>query len=139
MKLCSIVYVTLTAVALANSAFATEIKVSVENLKAGQGKLYTSLCSQKHFMNGRCDYEIIRKVAKNTESVIFSEVKPGKYAVSVFYDVNGNEELDTSIFGIPKEPTGVSNNVVGKNGPPAFSDAQIAVEQTPVDITIKVF
>lgn len=119
---------------------ATEVKVNIENLEAGKGKLYTSLCKQAKFMVGRCDFEIIKKVSFDTETVIFNQLAPGQYAVSVFYDINENEELDVSIFGIPKEPTGVSNNAVGKNGPPTFEDAQIKVQdEAQLEITVKVF
>jgi uncharacterized protein (DUF2141 family) len=41
--------------------------------------------------------------------------------------VNSNGKLDSSLFGIPEEPTGVSNNAVGKNGPPKFSDASFVL------------
>ncbi|WP_448548282.1 DUF2141 domain-containing protein [Thalassotalea fusca] len=140
MKYSLLTFLTLSAlISVVPETSASELVVNVENLHTGKGKLYTSLCSSAHFMNGRCDYEIIKKVDKDTEQVVFSQISPGSYAVSVFYDVNNNSELDTSIFGIPKEPTGVSNNVVGKIGPPAFSDAQINIDEHDKEITIKVF
>lgn len=44
----------------------------------------------------------------------------GKYAVSVYVDVNGNGMLDKNIFGAPKEPFGVSNNVIPKMSAPSL-------------------
>jgi uncharacterized protein (DUF2141 family) len=33
----------------------------------------------------------------------FSDIKPGNYAIAVIHDENRNGELDTNMFGIPKE------------------------------------
>lgn len=119
---------------------AGDIHVTVENLSAGKGKLYTSLCLQQHFMQGRCNFEIIKKVEHDTEFIVFNNITPGNYAVSIFYDVNENEKLDSSLFGIPEEPTGVSQNVIGKNGPPAFKDAKFIVEENKkIALTIQLF
>lgn len=45
---------------------------------------------------------------------------PGRYAVAVYLDENGNRKLDVGLFGIPKEPVGASNNPPGRFGPPDF-------------------
>lgn len=39
------------------------------------------------------------------------DLPPGRYAISAFFDTNGNGELDTNLFGIPSEPYGFSNRV----------------------------
>jgi len=39
------------------------------------------------------------------------DLPPGRYAISAFFDLNGNGELDTNFFGIPSEPYGFSNQV----------------------------
>jgi len=141
MKITRLLFISATLMLLTSTySQAGEVRVKVENLTPGKGKLYTSICKKQKFMNGRCDFEIIKKVNNEHETVIFNQLDHNQYAVSVFYDVNDNSELDTSIFGIPKEPTGVSNNVMGKKGPPKFEDAQITVDNnTPMEITIKVF
>ena len=122
------------------SGFAADVEVVIKNLEADKGKIYASLCKQGSFMKTRCDFEIVRKVSANPQTLVFNDVAAGEYAVSIFYDVNSNEKLDTSIFGIPKEPTGVSNNAIGKNGPPAFEDASFTVsDEQQLDFTIELF
>jgi uncharacterized protein (DUF2141 family) len=37
---------------------------------------------------------------------LFSDIKPGNYAIAVIHDENRNGELDTNMFGIPKEGYG---------------------------------
>lgn len=39
------------------------------------------------------------------------DLPPGRYAISAFFDLNGNGELDTNFLGIPTEPYGFSNRV----------------------------
>ncbi|MGD8176407.1 MipA/OmpV family protein [Marinimicrobium sp. ARAG 43.8] len=52
----------------------------------------------------------------------------GDYAVLVFYDENGNGELDRNFVGIPSEPIALSNNYRPK-GPPSFSQARITLRE----------
>lgn len=47
---------------------------------------------------------------------------PGRYAVSVYEDVNGNKKLDRNLMGIPQEPAGASRNPETHIGPPSFDD-----------------
>ena len=56
----------------------------------------------------------------------------GDYALSAFYDRDDDGELDTNFIGMPKEPIGLSNNAVGKFGPPAYSDAVFSLGAAPI-------
>lgn len=71
------------------------------------------------------------KAAKCT----FRDLLPGKYAVAIMNDLNGNGSLDKNMFGVPKEPWGVSNNVRPALREPRFDEAQINLE---ADTTIHV-
>jgi uncharacterized protein (DUF2141 family) len=55
-------------------------------------------------------------------TIIFEDLKPGKYAVRYFHDENGNGALDTNNLGIPTEGYGFSNDAYGMFGPKPFSD-----------------
>jgi acyl-CoA reductase-like NAD-dependent aldehyde dehydrogenase/uncharacterized protein (DUF2141 family) len=61
---------------------------------------------------------------------------PGRYAVSVYLDENGNHQLDKNWIGIPKEPVGVSNNPKGRMGPPHFDECSFAHGKTGETIPI---
>jgi uncharacterized protein (DUF2141 family) len=56
----------------------------------------------------------------------------GDYALSAFYDEDGDAELDTNFIGMPKEPIAMSNNAVAKFGPPKYSDAVFTVDAAPI-------
>jgi uncharacterized protein (DUF2141 family) len=53
----------------------------------------------------------------------FSDIKPGNYAIAVIHDENRNGELDTNMFGIPKEGYGFSSGAKVTMSAPSFSDA----------------
>ncbi|MDG2412241.1 MAG: DUF2141 domain-containing protein [Halioglobus sp.] len=53
------------------------------------------------------------------------------YALTVFYDADGDGELDTNFIGIPKEPFAMSNNAVAKFGPPKYDEAVFTLGAEP--------
>ena len=53
------------------------------------------------------------KISGKKAKVIFTKIPYGTYAISAFYDENGNGKLDYNILGIPKESAGISNNYSG--------------------------
>jgi len=57
---------------------------------------------------------------------------PGEYALSVFYDEDGDGEMDTNFIGMPKEPIAMSNNAVAKFGPPSYDDAVFSLSAEPI-------
>lgn len=62
---------------------------------------------------------------------------PGRYALSVFHDRNGNRRLDTNFLGIPKEQSGASNDAPARLGPPKFGDALVTVGAEPLALAIR--
>ncbi|MGE4071315.1 MAG: DUF2141 domain-containing protein [Lysobacterales bacterium] len=73
--------------------------------------------------------------ASGRHQLTLEGLPPGRYALSVYVDRNGNGKLDRGMFGIPSEPYGFSQGG-GSMGPPDFSDA--AVELTEADATIPI-
>lgn len=64
------------------------------------------------------------------------DLPPGRYAVAVFHDENGNRKLDRHMLGYPTEAYGFSNNARGRLGPPTF--AQAAFEFGEQDLELKI-
>lgn len=60
------------------------------------------------------------------------ELPMGDYAFSAFHDKDGDGELDTNFVGMPKEPIAMSNNAVGKFGPPDYDDAVFTLGAEPL-------
>jgi uncharacterized protein (DUF2141 family) len=62
----------------------------------------------------------------------------GKMAVALMHDENNNSLLDTNFLGIPKEGTGVSNNVTAYFGPPEFGDCAFDFTRSGQRIVIEI-
>ena len=70
--------------------------------------------------------------------VEFDDLPVRPTAVSVFIDVDENDDLARGLFGIPNEPYGFSNNVTVLFGPPRFSDATIELVPPLTTMSIKI-
>lgn len=116
---------------------ANSITVNISNINKIKGTLIIGLYdSESSFMKKRTAGKL-EKVTAKTATVIFTDIKSGEYAISLFHDANDNEKLDTFLFGIPKEDYGCSNNARGKMGPPKWSDAVFTVNNENIIQNIK--
>ena len=82
----------------------------------------------------------IQKFSQNTPSgteFVFSNLKSGKYAVSVMNDQNGNKILDKNLLGIPREEWGVSNNIRPSLRAPKFEEAAFEIDEK-TDLTMNI-
>ena len=108
------------------------LNITITNIENGSGTLYVAILdSDKNWLKSDTDALPFRDVAQpvtSTDDLVISvgDLPPGKYAVSVFQDIDWNAELDTNFIGYPKEPFGFSAPM-GKFGPPDFNEAAIAV------------
>ena len=117
----------------------TKLQVTVKNIKGHKGGdiIVGIFDSHETFLKKPIDGKMA-KPSGDSVTVVFENLKPGKYAVSVFHDANKNKDLDKNKLGIPKEGFGFSNNVLGAMGPPAFERALIdLLDQKNLDIDIK--
>ena len=72
----------------------------------------------------------------NNQAIKTITLPYGEYAVKVYHDENGNDELDTRMFGIPKERYGFSNNVKGAFGPPEYEEVRFNLDSPEKKINI---
>jgi uncharacterized protein (DUF2141 family) len=117
----------------------TKLQVTVTHIKGQKGNIIIGIFdSDESFLKKPLDGRMM-KASGDSVTVIFENLKPGKYAVSVLHDANKNKDLDKNKLGIPKEGFGFSNNVIGAMGPPSFERAQIDLvpDQKDLDIDIK--
>lgn len=115
-----------------------KVTLEVGGLVANTGKVHVSLFgAKKDYMRKPLQ---TRELAVGTEELVtltFSDLAPGKYAITLFYDENSNGELDTRIFGIPKEKVGFSNNAWRKFGPAKWKDASFKIDDSDLNLKIR--
>jgi acyl-CoA reductase-like NAD-dependent aldehyde dehydrogenase/uncharacterized protein (DUF2141 family) len=78
----------------------------------------------------------VAKTSSALQSMNIGPLPPGRYAVSVYLDENGNHKLDKGLLGIPKEPVGVSNNPKSHMGAPHFDECAFLHGRTAESISI---
>lgn len=117
----------------------TEISIQVNGVSAPEGTIVVRLYDSKKSWLKDAVVETSHELnADSTGDVvtIAVSVPPGDYAVHVYHDLDANGKMKTNFIGIPKEPTGVSNDAKGKMGPPKYKDAVLTVGADPVTVPI---
>ena len=117
----------------------TKLQVTVTHIKGQKGDILVGVFdNDENFLKKPVDSKMI-KASGDSVTIVFENLKPGKYAISVIHDANNNKDLDKNKLGIPKEGFGFSNNVMGSMGPPSFERAQfdLTSDQKDLDIDIK--
>jgi uncharacterized protein (DUF2141 family) len=79
---------------------------------------------------------IAMRAIAGTQSVVFTNLKPGTYAVIAFHDANDNGKLDENWLGVPTEGYGFSNNAEGFMSAPSFQNAGVLVGNQDLSIVI---
>jgi Uncharacterized protein conserved in bacteria len=130
----------LAAAALATSAAAADIRVTVSGLDSADGEVGCAL--HREAATFPMDPSGARSVWVTPVGRIaecrFENVAPGDYAIAVSHDLNGNRATDTNFVGLPTEDWGVSNNVRPFMRPPRFAEAVFTVTDAPVALSIEV-
>jgi len=135
MKLIISLFLVFGSIALTPKNSGT-LTVEFEIPKYTKGKIYVALYDSADSFLKKPAKGTIVTVTDGKATATFENVTSGTYAVSSFYDKNGNGKLDTNFLGIPKEPTAMSNNAKGSFGPPKFKDAKFILNKnTTIQIT----
>ena len=127
-----------TGLALGESeAFTVPLEVTIEGATPATGNAVVAVFDSKStYMKSPVVQSSTPVDASGRVVVMFDDLKPGEYAVTIYHDANGNGELDTGLFG-PKEKFGFSNNAKGRFGPAAFAKAKVVVTGPMTRITIQ--
>jgi len=115
------------------------LSIVIEEVKSDEGNILVSL----HHISGAFPGDHTkalkneRIVAKKGQvRLVLKDVPYGTYAVSVLHDKNSNNKMDLSLFNIPKESFGFSNDAIGFMSPPSFNDASFIFSENNQSITI---
>jgi uncharacterized protein (DUF2141 family) len=141
MRLIRFAVPAIAAVLSTASACATEqatAAVTITQLVGGVGTVYAQLCAEAEFATYQCAVTAKAKADADSVVVPLGPVAPGRYAVSVFYDVDDDGQMARGQYGIPLEPIGTSNDAKGTMGPPSFADAAVSLKPGENTLSIAV-
>ena len=130
MKIASIVIVLLviTCGHLQGQSECITLSVEVTGAEASAGQAILSLFGSKDHYLKKPTTEMKAPVdGSGSARFTISNLKRGRYAVSVIHDADLNGKLNTGLFGIPTELVGFSNNATSRFGPPSFEEASFVL------------
>ena len=91
----------------------SSLEIHVDNIKSKKGSIRFGLfSSEADYLKTPVEKRVIKSTGKDV-TVVFENLQPGDYALSVIHDENDNGELDSNALGIPKEGFGFGNNALG--------------------------
>ena len=120
------------------SIFANQLNVTIEinEVLPNQGKIVIAIFNSKDGYKKKIPYKALT-IDSTSTTLLVDEILPnGEYVISMFQDKNGNGKLDTYIFGIPKEPIGITN-YFKKGIPGGFNKLKIKINEDKMIIKIK--
>jgi uncharacterized protein (DUF2141 family)/uncharacterized membrane protein len=101
---------------------AANLDVDVRGAAPAKGAVHVSLYDSKEkFLKSPARTMVVQP----GEHARFDGLAPGRYALSLYQDENGNGSLDRKMLGIPAEPYGFGNDAKGSFGPPTFDAASV--------------
>jgi uncharacterized protein (DUF2141 family) len=117
-------------------AHAADLTIEVQGARSAQGSVAGALfTSAAGWMKPSQALQGQFVPAADKAILFFRGLPPGRYALSVYHDENGNAKLDTNPVGMPTERYGFTRDAHGRMGPPAFDDAVLDVQ---ADTTVTV-
>lgn len=127
----------LPALLAMGAAQAGDLTVTIQGLQRGSAQgasLHVALFSASGFLQKALVEQVAAPAA---EQLVFRDLPAGRYAATAYLDLNGNQTLDRNLFGAPLEPTAISNDAVGRMGPPSFDAAAFEVGAAASAITLR--
>jgi uncharacterized protein (DUF2141 family) len=135
MKLLKSLIVTVTLV-FAGAATAETLTLRVETQSA-TGTLRAAIFdSQQAFDADIIVANVMGPAVVGVTELRVENLEPGVYGITIFHDLNGNDELDRNLFGAPNEPFGFSNNPKIKFSAPEFDTFKFQFDGQPTEINI---
>jgi len=115
----------------------SNLEVVVKKIKNAEGDIRVAVFNTEgSYLNTPTDGKIVA-ASEGTVTVVFTNLLPGDYAISVVHDANRNGKLDYNALGIPKEGVGFGNNATGSFGPPSFDKAKVNLNGKDLSCTVE--
>jgi uncharacterized protein (DUF2141 family) len=115
------------------------VQLTVVGFKNDNGDVKIGLYNSADSFNGKTKEKFagaVIKILNKKVQYIFPAVPYGEYAIKLFHDEDGDDEIGTNFLGIPTESYGFSNNAKGFFGPPSFEKAKFVVSSDTVRVDI---
>ena len=113
------------------------LAVHLSGIPSVQGSLFIELYDRDTYFDfSRVQNEQVVPVTATDMTVTLQHVPAGRYVAVGSHDANGNNQLDTGIFGIPIEAYGFSRSARGALGPPDFEAGAFDFDGTAATVEV---
>lgn len=117
-----------------------DVSVSVSGLRSAKGVVRACMTADEtRFPRCTGDAASYRLVVPAAASVTlkFEGVAPGRYAIALLHDENGNGKADRAMGMMPKEGYGFSRDAPVRMAPPKYAEAAFTVDDADRSLAIK--
>jgi len=104
-----------------------DLIITLNNIKDTDHDIYISVNKESDNFPQKLNMVkayVMNPAGKTSLKVTVTDLSFGKYAVTVYQDINGNKKLDTGLWGVPIEPVAFSNNVHPRFSAPKWKDCE---------------
>lgn len=111
------------------------LKIKIKGHNSVLGSIVIGVASSRTQFEENMSPDSVMQYAVKPDGYYEIQVPPGKYAVMVYHDENGNGKLDINSNGVPSEKRGFSKNIsLPNSSKPNFDDILINVEKDKENI-----
>jgi uncharacterized protein (DUF2141 family) len=116
---------TAASIGVASAQSGNDISIAVDGLRNDKGTVRCGLyASAVGFREpGKELKGVAVPIAGGKATCVFNDMAPGSYAVAIFHAENNETQIETGMFGKPKQGYGFSRDAKGSFGPPSFDAA----------------
>ncbi len=117
-----------------------DVRVAITGLRDARGQVLACLTARARAFPDCAKDPAAHKLAVSARGDVvldFTGVAPGRYAIALVHDENGNGKMDMMMF-MPREGFGFSRNAPVRLGPPSFASAAFVVAGEAQRQTIRI-
>lgn len=122
-----------------NKTQALVFTLNLSNVKSDKAKIHIGFYTKSDNFPVEGKGSIIKVISPEKSgsiSVSFSDIPPGRYALALYQDLNGDKKLNKNFIGYPKEPFGFSRNFIPKLSAPKFVDCEIVFDELHTSFSV---
>jgi len=119
------------------SVFADNIHTTIEinGVIVNGGLVYVAVYSNENDYKNETAFTSFILQPNKTTLTHYLDLPDGEYVVSVFQDKNGDEKLNSGIFGIPSEPVGKTNYDL-RGAPGGFNKLKVSINNNSTKLVV---
>lgn len=102
----------------------------VEGVQQVKGKMQVGLFNRDDdFLETGSEYKVAAVPVDSTSIIVsFNNLPIGKYAISLYHDLDSSGEINKNFIGIPLEPYGISNDAWHRLSAPKWEEASFTMD-----------